>query len=351
MQDLLSQSYFGNPARAYLWAVGYFTVGVLLLSVLRPAVFGRLRRAAEKSATHLDDFFVANLEKTLTPLLFFGLFYLSLQNLVLSAAAQKIISTLGVIFLTFMAVRFLSALLGFLLQEVLLKKETVANRERNLKLLFPVIRLALWSVALVFLLDNMGFQISAVVAGLGIGGIAVAMASQAVLGDLFSYVAILLDKPFELGDYVVLDGGFMGTIENIGVKTTRLRSLSGEQLVISNSDLTGSRVRNYKRMQERRVVFKLGVTYDTNSDKLEKAVAIVKEEITKRSAVRFDRAHFSEFGDSNLIIEAVYWVLSPEYNHYMDVHQELNFAVKRAFEKEGIRFAFPTQTLYVKKEG
>lgn len=350
MQEWLSQPYLGNPIRAYLWATGYFVAGAIILAVLRRVVFGRLKRLAEKSATPVDDFLVASLEKTLMPLLYFGAFYLAVQNLSLSVPAQKTLSTLGVVILTFLTVRFLSALIGFLLTEVWMKKGTNADRERNLKLLFPVLRTILWGLAIVFLLDNMGFKISAVVAGLGIGGIAVAMASQAILGDLFSYVAILLDKPFEIGDFVILEGGFMGTVEHIGIKTTRVRSLSGEQLVISNSDLTGSRVRNYKRMQERRVVFKLGLTYGTTPEKMERAVAIVKDIVAKQPDTRFDRAHFSEFGDFNLILETVYWVLSPDYNKYMDIQQDLNLALQRAFAKEGIEFAFPTQTLYVKKD-
>ncbi len=351
MPEWLDATFLGNTVRSYLWAAGYFAAGILLLSLLRRFLFARLKRLAERTEAKTDDFLLANLEKTLFPLLYFGTFYLAAQNLTLSAAAQKALSTLGVVILTFMAIRFLSAVLEYLLKDVWLRKEPNETRERNLKILFPVIRMVLWSVALVFLLDNLGFEISAVVAGLGIGGIAVAMASQAVLGDLFSYVAILLDKPFEIGDFIILDGGFMGTIEYIGIKTTRVRSLSGEQIVIPNSDLTSHRVRNYKRMQERRVVFKLGVTYGTTPEKMEKAVSLLKEIIGKNPDVRFDRAHFSEYGDFSLNIETVYWVLSPDYNKYMDIQQELNLGIQRAFAKEGIEFAFPTQTLYVRKDG
>jgi len=350
MSEWLEATFLGNTVRAYLWATGYFAAGILLLSFLRRLLLARLKRLAERSETGTDGFFLANLEKTLLPLLYFGAFYLASQNLSLSAAAQKALSTLGVVILTFMAIRFLSAVLEYLLKEVWLRKEPSESRERNLKILFPVIRMVLWSVALVFLLDNLGFEISAVVAGLGIGGIAVAMASQTVLGDLFSYVAILLDKPFEIGDFIILDGGFMGTIEYIGIKTTRVRTLSGEQILIPNSDLTSHRVRNYKRMQERRVVFKLGVTYGTTPEKMEKALSLVKEIIGKSPDVRFDRCHFSEFGDSSLNIETVYWVLSPDYNRYMDIQQDLNLAIQRAFAKEGLDFALPTQTLYVKRE-
>jgi small-conductance mechanosensitive channel len=351
MTEWFDHVFVGNPVHAYLLAAGYFIAVGLVLFILQKNVLGRLKRLAEKKEAKVDDFFLVNAERTLMPLLYFGAFYLSTRNLSLSASAQKILYTIGVVFLTFLATRFLTAVLAFLMREIWLKKETAENRARDLKILFPIMRAVLWGLALVFLLDNLGFKISTVIAGLGIGGIAVAMASQTVLGDLFAYMAILLDKPFELGDFVILSDGFLGTIEYIGIKTTRIRSLSGEQIIISNSDLTNHRVRNYKRMQERRVVFKLGVTYGTSPEKLEKAVSLVKDVITNHQDVRLDRAHFSEFGGFNLVIEVVYWVLSPDYNLYMDIQQDLNFAIQKAYAKEGIEFAFPTQTLYLHKEG
>lgn len=351
MPDWMNTPYLGNPLSAYLWAIGYFAAGLALLALLRHWILARLRKVAERTESQVDDFLIGSLEKTLVPLLYFGVFYLATQNLSLSPAAQKVLSTLGVVILTFMVVRFLSAVLEFLLREVWMKKEGKETRERNLRILFPVLRVVLWGLALVFLLDNLGFQISAVIAGLGIGGIAVAMASQAILGDLFSYVAILLDKPFEIGDFIILDGGFMGTIEYIGIKTTRVRSLTGEQIVIPNSDLTSHRVRNFKRMQERRMTFRLGVTYETSPEKVERAVAIVRELIRKHAGVRFERAHFASFGPSSLDLEAVYWVLSADYNMAMDIQQDLNLEIQRSFAREGIEFAFPTQTIHLHRGG
>jgi small-conductance mechanosensitive channel len=198
-------------------------------------------------------------------------------------------------------------------------------------------------------MDNLGFEISAVIAGLGIGGIAVALAAQAVLGDLFSYFSILFDKPFELGDFVIVDG-HMGTIEHIGIKTTRIRSLGGEQLIFSNTDLTGSRLRNYKRMEQRRIVFKLGVTYQTPIEKLKGIPSVIKNIITNIEETRFDRAHFSGFGDFSLDFEVVYHVLTGDYNRYMDTQQDINLQIAEEFERQGIEFAYPTQTLFLEKE-
>ncbi|NQT00098.1 MAG: mechanosensitive ion channel family protein, partial [Candidatus Omnitrophica bacterium] len=220
--------------------------------------------------------------------------------------------------------------------------------EGSLSGILKVVKVLIWALAIVFFLDNLGFKISAVIAGLGIGGIAVALAAQAVLGDLFSYFAILFDRPFEIGDFIIM-GEYLGTIEHIGIKTTRIRSLSGEQLVFSNTDLTKSRLRNYKRMGKRRVVFKLGVTYQTALKQLQIIPGVIEDIVKGIKETTFDRAHFSSYGDFSLVFEAVYYVMDRDYNKYMDIQQEINFAIKKEFEARGIEFAYPTQTLYVTK--
>jgi small-conductance mechanosensitive channel len=207
--------------------------------------------------------------------------------------------------------------------------------------------LALWTLLLLVALDNVGVQITTLVAGLGIGGIAVALAAQSVLGDLFASLVIVLDRPFVVGDFIIL-GDFMGSVERIGIKTTRVRSLSGEQIIFPNHDLVSSRVRNYKRMLERRIVFSLGLVYGTTADRMQRAVQIVREAIEHQQPnTRFDRAHFNAFGDFSLNIEAVYYVLSPDYLVYMNVQQAINLELLQRFGDEGLDFAFPTQTVYV----
>jgi len=350
MYDLLDHVYLGNPIHTYVWAAAYFTVACLVLYVLRYGVLRKLKHLTALTENRVDDFILLSAERTIMPLLYFGAFYLSTRHLVLSPPVQKTIFTVGVAVVTILMARFISATLTFLMREVWLRKEQEESRENNLKILLPIMRIVLWGLAMVFLLDNLGFRVSAVITGLGIGGIAIAMASQAVLGDFFSYVTILLDKPFELGDFIIVSDGYMGTIEHLGIKTTRIRSLSGEQIIMPNSDLTSHRVRNYKRMEERRVVFTLGVTYNTGPEKMQRAVALVKDIITSREDVRIDRVHFARFGDFSLVIEGVYWILSPEYMIYMDIQQDINIELQKAFAQEGIEFAFPTQTLYVQKQ-
>ena len=206
--------------------------------------------------------------------------------------------------------------------------------------------LALWSLLLILALDNLGVQVTALVAGLGIGGIAIALAAQSILGDLFASLAIVLDRPFAVGDFIAA-GDMSGSVERIGVKTTHLRSLSGEQLVLGNSDLLNSRIRNYGRMDERRVVLTLGVTYDTDLDQLEAVPAMIQETVEQYSTARFSRAHLRGLGESALEFEAVYFMVTAEYGVYMDTQQAISLELLRRFREAGIEFAFPTRAVHV----
>ena len=207
-------------------------------------------------------------------------------------------------------------------------------------------RTAIWAIALLMILDNLGFNITTLVASLGIGGVAIALAVQNVLADLFASLSIGLDKPFVVGDFIIVDD-LMGTVEHVGLKTTRLRSLSGEQLVFSNGDLLKSRIRNYKRMYERRIVFTFGVVYDTPRETLARLADEVRAIIEAQPKTRFDRAHFFRFGEFSLDFEVVYFVLDPDYNLYMDIQQAINLAIMARFEALDVGFAFPTSTLRV----
>lgn len=210
-----------------------------------------------------------------------------------------------------------------------------------------VARIVLWSIAVLVTLDNLGFNITTLMASLGIGGIAVALAVQNILGDIFSSVSIALDKPFVIGDFIVVDS-YMGTVEYVGLKTTRIRSLGGEQIIFSNTELLKNRIRNFKRMQERRVLFEFGIAYETSLENIERIPKMVEEIISSHKLeTRFDRAHFKSYGDSALQFEVVYYVLSADYNSYMNVQQAINLALLKRFRHYGIAFAYPTRTLYV----
>jgi len=232
-------------------------------------------------------------------------------------------------------------------QERVLKNDPRAVTTINILGIFT--KLTLWSIALLLILDNIGIDVTALVAGLGIGGVAVALAAQNILGDLFSSLSIMLDKPFVVGDFITVDD-YMGTVEYVGLKSTRIRSLSGEQLVLSNSDLLKSRIRNYGRMFERRVLFTIGVTYETSRDKLKRVPTIIRKAIEAQHDTRFDRSHFMKYGDYALMFETVFFVLTPDYNTYMDIQETIFFDIHEAFEQEGIEFAYPTQRIYVTPE-
>ena len=349
LEDILQKTFLGNSVEAYLIFLAVFIAGLLIMKVLKSIVLRRLKAWSEKTSTTIDDFLIRTIEGKLIPLLYFGVLYLAFNGLTLSDYLRKALNIVSIIVVTYFGIRLLVALINYSLERYWVMTEVDSTRQRSLKGIITLVKFIIWGVGITFLLDNLGFKISAVVAGLGIGGIAVALAAQAVLGDLFSYFVIFFDRPFEIGDFIIVDS-YLGSIEHIGIKTTRVRSLSGEQLVFSNTDLTNSRIRNYKRMEKRRIVFKLGVVYQTTTSLVKEIPGIIKTVIENAQNTVFDRAHFASYGDFSLDFEIVYYVLSGDYNKYMDIQQEINFAIKEEFEKRGIEFAYPTQTLFLDKE-
>lgn len=237
--------------------------------------------------------------------------------------------------------------LRFFIKRLISSKSFNGDQSPNLSLgqnLASIAIFVIWILAFAVLLDNFGFNIAALIAGLGIGGIAIGLALQSVLGDFFASFAIGFDKPFEIGDFIIV-GEILGTVEHIGLKTTRLRSLGGELIILANGDLVNARVRNYKKMNERRILFRLGVTYNTSQSNVSAIPRIIREIIETTPKTRFDRVHFAAFGSFSLDFEIVYYVLSPDYNVYMDIQQELNLKIRSAFLDAGINFAFPTTTI------
>ncbi len=348
MQDVLDYSIFGNTVLSYLASLGIFIGGMVVVFAFKKYVLGRLKIWAEATDTTIDDLLVTLIEKYLVPVVYFGIFYASLHTLDLTEEFKQGLKISAVVLVTILAVRAAVSAVNYGLESYLNKSASSTGGEKQLKGIRGLINVAIWALALVFLLDNLGVKISAVVAGLGIGGIAVALAAQAVLGDLFSYFVIFFDKPFEIGDFIVV-GDKMGVVEYVGIKTTRIRALSGEQLVFANKDLTDSRIHNFKKMERRRVVFKLGVIYQTPFKKLTLIPQIVRDIITEQADATFDRGHFASYGDFSLNFEFVYYVTGADYNKYMDIQQAINLSIYNAFEREKIEFAYPSQTLFVSK--
>jgi small-conductance mechanosensitive channel len=346
---LLERSVYGNAVGTWLLAVAVGTGLAAVLWALRRYGLGWLGRRAAATRSDLDDLLGELLARTR------GFFLLALG---LHAAATVLVlpprlgRTLGMVvgLLVLLQIGLWgTAVIGFFIGRTVRRMvEQDAAVATTVSAFGFVARLVLWTLVAFVALDNLGVNITALVAGLGVGGIAVALALQNVLGDLFASFSIVLDKPFVIGDFIAIDG-FAGTVERIGLKTTRVRSLSGEEIVFSNTDLLKGRVRNFKRMQERRVAFSFGVVYETPPETLARIPEIVRAIVEAQPLARFDRAHFAAYGEFALTFEVVYHVRTPDYAAYMDTQQAINLELYRRFQAEGIAFAYPTRVVYMRQ--
>lgn len=350
--SFLNITYYGNTLNAWFWAVILAIFIFTALEALKKVIIRRLIPLAEKTETLLDNLLVDLIKSTKFFCILFFSFYAASLTLSLPGKTVSIIRSATLIAFFLQAAIWGNHYLAFFLNRYKDQKLALESDTASVATIMAfgfIGKLLLWATVVLLTLDNLGVNITALIAGLGIGGVALALAAQNILGDLFASLSIMLDKPFVVGDFIVVDG-YKGTIEQIGLKTTRIRSLSGEQIIFSNTDLLKSRIRNYKRMTERRVVFSIGVIYQTSYDKLKTVPLMIREIIESQGQTRFERAHFSEFGNSSLNFEIVYWVENPDYNVYMDIHQAINLEIFRRFAEERIVFAYPTQTLYVNRE-
>jgi small-conductance mechanosensitive channel len=347
LNEFLSTRVVGNTIAQYLTAAGLFLAAFVAVRLAKSFLTARVADFARRTQTDVDDLFVRLLGRIGWAITALAALDVAMRSLVVPPAAVHAFDVLLLVVVSFRAIQMLQDVALFGIERWITRGRPddpgARAASRNIS---AIARLMLWFVGVIFVLNNVGFNVSSVVAGLGIGGVAVALAAQAVLKDTFSAFAIWMDKPFEVGDFIIV-GEMLGTVEYVGFKTTRLRSLGGEQLVFSNADLTDSRVRNYKRMAERRVVFSFGVVYQTPLESLREIPGIVRATIESQERTRFDRAHFQGFGDSSLNFEVVFYVLSPDYNAYMDVQQAINLRLVEELGKRGIEFAYPTRQLYV----
>jgi len=341
---------YQNTLEEWIIALATAFLIFLITRILKQIVFRNLSKTASTTTTIWDDMVVELITRIRASVLLLVAVYFGSLKLELPDIVHMVINRTVILVLLLQIGIIGSRAIRFWFDHYKkLKMETNAGAVTTLGTLSIGSVIALWVILFFVALDNLGVDITALVAGLGVGGIAVALAVQNILGDLFASLSIVLDKPFVMGDFIIVDS-YMGTVEHVGLKTTRLRSLSGEELVFSNTDLLKSRIRNYKRMYERRVVFSLGVVYQTSHGQLTEVPGMIREIIESRKSVRFDRAHFKDYGAYSLNFEVVYYVLNPDYNIYMDTQEAINLAIYRRFEDAGIEFAYPTRTLYVERE-
>ena len=337
--------YFGNPLKDWAIAFGIVVVAFSLIKILRLPVLRRFKKWSERTTNSFDDFIVLAIEKCVIPFLYFVAIYGALHYLTLDTRINRVIEVALLFIITFYILRLLSSAVQYSIFTFLGRQENSETKQKQARGLILIFKAIIWILGIVFVMNNLGYNVTTIITGLGIGGIAVALAAQTILGDLFSYFVIFFDRPFEIGDFLKVDDK-LGSVEYIGIKTTRIRAISGEQLIFSNKDLTDSRVHNFKRMERRRVVFSIGVIYQTTAEQLRKIPEIIKEIIESIEGATFDRSHFSAFGDFSLNFESVYYIAGPDFTEYMNRQQNIYMQIFEAFEKENIEFAFPTQTLF-----
>jgi small-conductance mechanosensitive channel len=346
LRELGQTVYYGNTLLAWGKAILTFALWFTVLPLARAFIARRVRRRMAHHPVAFLLFLQRMLDATKRLFMFAVAAYLAMRWLNVPARADRYIDTTILVLVWWQVALWLSAAVHHFVETRRSHATAGAEGAASLNILRFVGVLLVWVVAFLMLLTNLGVQIGPLIAGLGVGGVAIALAVQNILGDLFASLSIALDKPFRVGDFLVI-GEEKGTVEQIGIKSTRLRSLSGEQIVISNGDLLKSRVRNYGLLYERRASFTIGIVYETPREIVREVPALIEAAIRAQDKTRFDRAHFASFGDSALLFEAVYTVLAAEYNTFMDIQQAINLRLMDDFAARGIEFAYPTSRQFM----
>lgn len=358
-RDKLIQGFIGqNTFQDYLLFLGVFVALFLFLLFVDKILIKFLVRASKKTKNTFDDYVVVFLGNIGWIFYAYISLFVSLRLLTLNSLVVKSLTFILMLFIGYYTAKGISEIVDKLVEKKVKDKYETENLENisMIKVLGIFAKIAVWVLILLMVLSNLGVEISPLITGLGIGGIAIALALQSVLGDLFSAFVIYFDKPFKEGDFIIV-GEDLGVVKNIGIKTTRITALQGQEIVFSNSELTSSRINNYKKMEKRRVAFAFGVTYNTSSTKLKKIKKITSNIMKKANSkfnindktIDLDRVHFKSFGNSSLDFEVVYYIPTNDYNQYMDVQEFINLSLVEEFEKEKISFAYPTRTLYINK--
>jgi small-conductance mechanosensitive channel len=347
MTDFLDLTFAGNTVATWLWLLGTLALILALMWLAKLYLLSRMEKVAGRTRTQVDDLVIILIRRTRYALIAWVIASLALRVLVLPANVIGLLRTIAVLAFLFQLGIWANGAIEFWLARYTRDRHpSDAASITTFRAIAYGMQVLAWTIVVLLALDNFGVDVTALITGLGIGGVAIALAVQNILGDLLAALAIVLDKPFVIGDFVIV-GSEKGTVEQIGMKTTRVRSLDGEQIIFSNAELLQSRIRNYGRMDERRVLFRFGVLYSTPQEKVEMLPEIAREAVLAQEAVRFDRAHFASFSESSLDVEVVYYVLSPDYGKYMDTQQAINLVLLRRLREENVEFAFPTRTVHV----
>lgn len=348
MNNWLTYEWWGNSVKDYIWVFGLMIVFVLLFKGIKKFLFKKIKKLTGKSETIIDDLIADAAERFVLPWFLFFVNYHLLHRLQMHPQLKTVVSAAMYFVTLFYAVSFINFMITQAVVVYMKQKQEPPERIRQLNGVLTVIRIVVWLAGFLMLIDNLGYDVTTIVAGLGVGGIAVALAAQNILGDLFSYLVIFFDKPFETGDFI-MGSGYSGIVERIGIKTTHVRSLEGQQLIVPNAEMSKTVIQNFKRLNRRRIVFSIGVVYKTKVEQLKKIPDLIQRVIDDQEQVSFDRVHLKSFGDFSILFETVYFVESAEMIVYLNAHHSICMRLFELFSDEHIEFAFPTQTIYLEQ--
>lgn len=346
-QKFLQIEFLGNTVQDFIITAGAFILFLAILKLFQTIILKRLKKLALKTKTDIDDTLIKIVNTLKPPFYSFLAFYFAMQFLNLNYICAKVLYAALLVWVMYQIIIAVQILINYIVRKKVGDEDDEAAKSAA-QMLSGVSKFALWVFGALFVLSNLGVNVTSLIAGLGIGGIAIALALQNILGDLFSAFSIYFDKPFKVGDFIVL-GDKMGSVKKIGIKTTRIQTPQGEELVVSNSELTKSQIRNFGVMEKRRNLHHIGVSYSTSPEKLKNIPKMIKGIIDKQDNAEYSRVHFNGFGDYSLTFQIVYYVLSGDYAIFMDTQQSINLQIIEKFKEQGIEIAFPTQTIYLQK--
>ena len=343
MKEILQQIWWGNTVQLYAIVLGEIIIIWILFKLFRKFIFSVLKRITSRTASTADDAIIDAADKFIIPFIYLAVNYAVIEQLSFTDHAEHILKVAIAVITTYFFIRFINHVIHLSVTLYMQRKDEPVERINNLSGVLIVVKILVWVGGLLMLVENLGYNITTIITGLGIGGIAIALAAQNILTDLFSYFVIFFDKPFEIGDVISVNN-ITGTVEHIGIKTSHIRSVSGEQLIMPNTELVKSTIKNIKRLERRGVTFKLNVRYDTPQEKLIAMPDMIREIINKHTPATLDRCHLVTLGDFSVTYEILYFIDTSDYKTYLNIQQEVYLEIMKAFTDKGIDFAFPGQT-------
>jgi len=342
----LKTLFLGNRLGAYVMCAATIAAGLLLVWVLDKTVVVGLKRLTKHTESDFDDFLIEKGEKFLLPVFYGGVAYLGLRSLAMKPVLAKGLQAAVMVLVAVQSVRLLTRILQEVIERQMVHHASSADNadaeRKSVRGILVFVRIVAWVLASVLVLDNLGVRVSTFVAGLGIGGIAIALAVQTVLGDLLASLSIAFDKPFRIGDTLGIDD-YTGTVEDIGIKSTRLRSVTGEQVVLANADVLKARVRNLGRMPEKRYVIRLRLAYETSPALVERVPVLVEEAVRAAEGTRFVSCLLAQIGDYALEFEAIYFIANLPGRNIGRTNDQVNRGILQRFAAAGVNLAYPTR--------